>query len=134
MNKVLFRIVVVLAGAVATAVLFLLGPPILHLLHRFFPETTMPEDMSWRVAVTITFATVYLIVFGILGWIMGRVKPSGGWTWGLWLSIFPVLTECMFIFVLGVVYPLTALAAMTAAIAGAVAGSQVGSGLGGTKE
>lgn len=134
MNKVLFRVVVVLAGAVAAVVLFLLGPPILHLLHRFFPETTMPEDMSWRVAITITFAMIHLIVYGVLGWIVGRVKPSGGWTWGLWLSIFPVLTDCAFIFVLGVAYPLTTLAAMTAAIAGAVAGAHLGSGLGGTKE
>ena len=128
MNKILFRIVVLLAGAVLTVVLFLLGPPILHLLARFFPETTMPEDMSWRVAVTITFAMIHLIVYGILGWIVGRVKPSGGWTWGLWLSIFPVLTGCAFIFVLGVVYPLTTLASMTAAIAGAVAGAHLGSG------
>ena len=128
MNKVLFRFVVVLAGAVIFVILFLLGPPILHLLSRFFPETTMPGDMSWRVTVTITFVVIDLIVFGIIGWIVGRVRPSGGWIWGLWIAVFPCLAQIAIIFAADVLYPLTAIAQITASIAGAVAGAHLGAG------
>ncbi|MEO6050433.1 MAG: hypothetical protein ABIP78_03780 [Pyrinomonadaceae bacterium] len=128
MNKVLFRFVVVLAGAVIFVILFLLGPPILHLLSRFFPETTMPADMSWRVAVTITFVVINLIVYGALGWIVGHVRPSGGWTWGLWIAIFPALAQIAIIFAFDVLYPLTAVAQISANIAGAVAGAHLGAG------
>lgn len=128
MNKILFRIVVVLAGAVTFVILFLMGPQILHLLSRFFPESTTPSDMSWRASVTITLAVVNLIVFGVVGWIVGRLKPSGGWTWGLWIAIIPMLATIAIIFSFDVAYPLTALASITAVIAGAAAGSHLGAG------
>lgn len=126
MNNVLMKVVAVLLGAVVYAFDFLLGPTKLHLLARFYPETTMPTDMSWRVGVTITISVITFITFGIAGWAIGRLRPSGGWTWGIWLAVFPALAEGFLYFIDGVVYPLTLLASFAAVVAGGIAGAHLG--------
>ena len=125
MNNILKRAVVILAGAVIYAVHFALGPTLLHLLARFYSEGTLPADMSWRAGVTVSMAVIDLLVFGIAGFLIGRMWPSGGWFWGLWLAVFPAVAEILLFFT-GVLYPLTMLATFSATLAGGIAGAHVG--------
>ena len=125
MNKLLKIAIVILAGAFIYAVHFALGPTLLHLLARFYSEGTLPTDMSWRAGVTVSMAIIDFLAFGLVGFWIGRMWPSAGWTWGLWLAVFPAVAEIL-IFFTGVLYPLTMLAGFAAILAGGIAGSHIG--------
>lgn len=126
MNISLFRVIAVIAGAIAFVLTFFLMKPILGLLHSSFPATTTPESVDWRTAVTVSNALVFFILYALLGVVFGYTRPENKWKWGLWLAIPAVLFAVMMLVFVGIEYPTTLMVGVLASIIGGGLGTQLG--------
>lgn len=128
MSKFKFGLIVCAAGLLLYAVVFFAMPMILGLLRAAFPGVAAEgfHSTAWRTLVNVATVVISFVVFAVPGFFFGRKRPDGGWQWGLWLAVFPVIAEILLLTVVGVLYPMNILYSLLAIFAGGCLGAQLG--------